>query len=216
MWTTRAPGAKTVVERREDLGEDVGADDQDGVGRRRPAACCGGRTCGRGCPRKSGWVSSMLTSDELAPHTSAPSSSATWVSSAWAPDIATPSPMMIIGRSAPARSVGRLVDQRRRPGRSAWPASTSATIGSVVRGRRGRPPAGRRRPGPVGARAGDLDRPAQDPQHRPRVARPASPTWSRAWPSRPGRRPSGRPSRRSAMPDSPAITTSGEPPRLAW
>ena len=47
----------------------------------------------------------MLTSDELAPHTSAPSSSATRVSSAWAPDIATPSPMMMIGRVASARSV---------------------------------------------------------------------------------------------------------------
>ena len=55
-------------------------------------------------PRKSGWVESMLTSEEFAPQTCAPSSSATRVSSGCAPDQATPSPMITIGRELPESS----------------------------------------------------------------------------------------------------------------
>src|SRR3954470_23115297 len=44
----------------------------------------------------------MLISDQSAPHTSAPSASATRVSSGWASENATPSPAMIIGRDPDA------------------------------------------------------------------------------------------------------------------
>jgi hypothetical protein len=44
----------------------------------------------------------MFTSEESAPHTSAPSVSATRASSIWASEAATPSPMMIMGLLAPA------------------------------------------------------------------------------------------------------------------
>ena len=157
MWTTCAPVAKTPVERREDLGEDVRAARS---APRRPArrdrACCGRRTCGRAGRGRADASSSMLTSDELAPQTSAPSSSATRVSSACAPENATPSPMMIIGRVGAG-------EQRRPPGR---PASASGDVRVcrhrrrhdrlVVERRRGRPSAAPRTPAPSAACAAIL------------------------------------------------------------
>ena len=163
-----ASAAKTSVEQREDLREDVGPDDQDGVRRADDRPAVRRRTCGRGARWNSGWASSMLTSDEFAPQTSAPSSSATRVSSAWAPEIATPSPMMMIGRvaaaSRPAASSTSARLRRRRAcraarsGRSASSLGASRTsIGSATK------------TGPDRRRRGDLDRPAQDAQRRRRV-----------------------------------------------
>ena len=50
----------------------------------------------------------MFTSEEFAPQTAAPSSTATRVSSSCAPDCAIPSPMITIGRDAPPSSSAAL------------------------------------------------------------------------------------------------------------
>ncbi len=55
-------------------------------------------------PLNSGWRPSKHISDSSTPHTSAPSSSATRVSSSWAPEAATPSPISTSGASAPPSS----------------------------------------------------------------------------------------------------------------
>ena len=157
MWTT---GASRREDARRASGRPRGRRRCRRSGRRRPArpaAAVVAEHVAERCRGRAGASSSMLTSDELAPQTSAPSSSATRVSSAWAPEIATPSPMMIIGRLG--------AGQQRRPPRStsgrvrdasASPASTSATIGSVVGRVEHVHRAGRRRPGPVGGVAAIL------------------------------------------------------------
>ena len=119
-------------------------------------------------PRKSGWSAAMLTSEKFAPQTSAPSSSATRVSSAWAPEKATPSPTIAIGREAPASIATAALRPPRRPARRACRGCDVGTTSSSIVGvehvhrqRHEHRPARRRR--------GDLDRPAQHAQRRGRV-----------------------------------------------
>ena len=114
MDDRRAVG-EDALERREDLGEDVGADDQDRVRLRGdPAAVLAEHVAELAAEERV--RGAMFTSEEFAPHTSAPSSSATRASSACAPECATPSPMMIerplgageqVGARLTASSVGR-------------------------------------------------------------------------------------------------------------
>ena len=121
----------------------------------------------------------MLTSDEFAPQTSAPSSSATRVSSACAPDSATPSPMMTIGRVAPASMRRRLGATASALGATRVSGNDVGTTVLVVRRvehvhrQRDEDRAHRRR-------GGDLDRPPQHAQQRASGRRRASPTWSPA------------------------------------
>ena len=80
-------GREDALERGEDLGEDVRAADQHRVGLRRDRAAVRRRTCARAGRGRADASAAMLTSEEFAPQTSAPSSSATRVSSACAPEI---------------------------------------------------------------------------------------------------------------------------------
>ena len=57
-------GAKRALERREDLGEDVGAADEDRVGLEVIARLCSPNMC-PSWPRKSGWAASCSTSDAV-------------------------------------------------------------------------------------------------------------------------------------------------------
>ena len=68
-------------------------------------------TCARHIPLKRGWEALIFTSEEFAPHTAAPSNSATLSSSSWAPDAAIPSPMSISGwrDSASRRAASAMV-----------------------------------------------------------------------------------------------------------
>ena len=166
-------------------------------------------------PRKSGWSAAMLTSEKFAPQTSAPSSSATRVSSACAPENAMPSPMIDDRLRARRRAA-------RPRGATASPAGATRVSGMLRRHdlllehRVEHVHRQRDEHGPGRRRGRDLDRLAAARAASRWGRRPASTTSSPASPSRRGRRPSARPSSRTGRRDSPAITTSGAPPRFAW
>ena len=151
-------------------------------------------------PRKSGWSAAMFTSEKFAPQTSAPSSSATRVSSRLrARERDAVAHDRSIGRYAPASSSRRARDRLDRPARRACPGCTSArpprsssasstSIGSATN------------TGPHGGVAAILIALPQHAQRRGRVDRPRRPLGHRPSPSRRGRRPSARPSSRTGRP----------------
>ncbi len=167
--TIFAPGAERVVQFREDLGEDVGPHDQHRVGVADDPLLCPPNMC-PSCPRYSGCVVSMLSSESLTPHTGASSSSATRVSSACAPE--TDDAVAEQHDRAPRRGEqrGRPVELRRhRQHRAGRHAGAHRGFGGELVEHVHRQ-CDEHRPARRGH--GDLHRPPQDAQHRAGVQHP--------------------------------------------
>ena len=176
MWTIRACAAKTPS----NAGKTSGKTYVPQIRTTSAAVVTGWLSLANMCPsspRRCVCAALRLTSDESAPQTGAPQISATRASSGWPPENATPSPTIMIGCWAVARI------------RAAWVTSDGSGAVRVARigvpeppppcsGHRVRPLAGPGRLGPWAAASSDLDCPAQHPQQRRLVARPAGPTWS--------------------------------------